>query len=45
MARTSPICVGPDVQPFTAAEQVFAALQARWQQEEGGYNLLQETRP
>jgi pimeloyl-ACP methyl ester carboxylesterase len=35
----SPV-IGPDVQPFTEAEQVFAALQARWQQEEGSYNLL-----
>jgi len=45
MPTFPPPVIGPDVQPFTEAEQVFAALQARWQQEEGGYNLLQETRP
>ena len=40
----SPV-IGPDVQPLTEAEQAFAELQSRWQQEEGGYNLIQETRP
>jgi pimeloyl-ACP methyl ester carboxylesterase len=40
----SPV-IGPDVQPLTEAERAFAALQARWQREEGGYNLIQETRP
>jgi pimeloyl-ACP methyl ester carboxylesterase len=40
----SPV-IGPDVQPLTEAEQAFAELQRRWQQEEGGYNLIQETRP
>jgi pimeloyl-ACP methyl ester carboxylesterase len=40
----SPV-IGRDVRPFTPAEQAFAELQARWQQDEGGYNLIQETRP
>jgi pimeloyl-ACP methyl ester carboxylesterase len=40
----SPV-IGPDVRPLTAAEQAFAELQARWQRDEGGYNLIQETRP
>jgi pimeloyl-ACP methyl ester carboxylesterase len=40
----SPV-LGPDVRPLTAAEQAFAELQARWQRDEGGYNLIQETRP
>jgi hypothetical protein len=30
--------IGRDVQPFTEAEQAFAELQARWQQDEGGYS-------
>jgi pimeloyl-ACP methyl ester carboxylesterase len=40
----SPV-IGPDVRPFTPAEHAFAELQARWQQDEGGYNSIQETRP
>jgi pimeloyl-ACP methyl ester carboxylesterase len=40
-----PAVIGPDVQPLTEAEQAIAELQARWEQEEGGYNLIQETRP
>jgi len=40
----SPV-IGADVQPLTEAERAFAALQARWMQDEGGYNLIQETRP
>jgi pimeloyl-ACP methyl ester carboxylesterase len=40
----SPV-VGADVRPLTPAEHAFAELQARWQREEGGYNLIQETRP
>ena len=40
-----PAVVGPDVRPLTEAEQTIAGLQARWEQEEGGYNLIQETRP
>src|SRR5436190_11854352 len=45
MPTTPPPVVGADVQPLTAAEQRFAELQRRWQQEEGGYNAIQETRP
>jgi pimeloyl-ACP methyl ester carboxylesterase len=37
--------IGPDVRPLSEAEQAFAALQTRWQQDEGGYGLIQETRP
>lgn len=40
----SPV-IGPDVQPLTEAERAFAALQQRWDTDEGGYNLIQETRP
>lgn len=40
----SPV-IGPEVQPLTEAEQAFAEIQRRWQQEEGGYSLIQETRP
>jgi pimeloyl-ACP methyl ester carboxylesterase len=45
MPTFPPPMIGPDVQPLTEAEQAFAELQGRWQQEEGGYNLIQETRP
>ncbi len=45
MPTFPPPVIGPDVRPLTAAEEAFAALQARWQREEGGYNLIQETRP
>jgi pimeloyl-ACP methyl ester carboxylesterase len=37
--------VGPDVQPLSDAERAHAEIQARWEREEGGYNLIQETRP
>jgi pimeloyl-ACP methyl ester carboxylesterase len=40
-----PPVIDADVRPLTPAEQAFAELQRRWQQEEGGYNLIQETRP
>jgi pimeloyl-ACP methyl ester carboxylesterase len=45
MPTFPPPVIGPDARPLTEAEHAFAALQRRWQQEEGGYNLLQETRP
>jgi pimeloyl-ACP methyl ester carboxylesterase len=45
MPTFPPPVIGPEVQPLTPAEQAFAELQARWQREEGGYNLIQETRP
>jgi pimeloyl-ACP methyl ester carboxylesterase len=45
MPTFPPPVIGPDVRPLTEAEHAFATLQRRWQQEEGGYNLLQETRP
>jgi pimeloyl-ACP methyl ester carboxylesterase len=45
MPTFPPPVIGPDVRPLTEAEQAFAELQGRWQQEEGGYNLIQETRP
>jgi pimeloyl-ACP methyl ester carboxylesterase len=37
--------IGADVRPLTPAEEAFARLQERWEREEGGYNLIQETRP
>ncbi len=40
-----PPIIGPDVRPLTEAERAFAELQGRWQQEEGGHNLIQETHP
>ncbi len=40
----SPV-IGPDVQPLSDAERAHAEIQARWEREEGGYNLIQETRP
>jgi pimeloyl-ACP methyl ester carboxylesterase len=45
MPTFPPPVIGPDVRPLSEAEQAFAALQGRWQLEEGGYNLIQETRP
>jgi pimeloyl-ACP methyl ester carboxylesterase len=45
MPTFPPPVIGPEVRPLTAAEEAFAELQRRWQQEEGGYNHLQETRP
>ena len=35
----------PGTPPMSEAERAFAALQERWGREEGGYNLIQETRP
>jgi pimeloyl-ACP methyl ester carboxylesterase len=37
--------VGPDVRPLSDAERAHAEVQSRWEREEGGYNLIQETRP
>ena len=36
---------GPGTPAMSEAERAFAALQERWGREEGGYNLIQETRP
>lgn len=36
---------GPNEPPMTAAEKDFADRAAAWNKEEGGYNLIQETRP
>lgn len=36
---------GPGTPPMSEAERAFAARQDRWGREEGGYNLIQETRP
>ena len=36
---------GPQAAPMTAAERRFAELGKQWDRQEGGYNLLQETRP
>ena len=40
----SPV-IGPEAQPQTDAERAFDELQRRWQRDEAGYNLIQETRP
>jgi pimeloyl-ACP methyl ester carboxylesterase len=40
----SPV-IGYDTRPPTDAERAHAEVQARWEQEEGGYNRIQETRP
>jgi pimeloyl-ACP methyl ester carboxylesterase len=40
----SPV-IGRDQRPATEAELAHAEVQARWEREEGGYNLIQETRP
>lgn len=40
----SPV-IGPDAKPPSDAERAHAEIQARWEREEGGYNLIQETRP
>ena len=45
MPTTPAPVIGPDARPLSEAEQAFAALQARWQQDEGGYGHVQETRP
>jgi pimeloyl-ACP methyl ester carboxylesterase len=36
---------GKDDPPMTAAEREFSNLAHQWEREEGGYNLIQETRP
>ena len=36
---------GQDDPPMSATERQFAALTKQWDHEEGGYNLIQETRP
>jgi pimeloyl-ACP methyl ester carboxylesterase len=36
---------GPADPPLSAAEQAFLDVQRRWDQEEGGYSRIQETRP
>jgi pimeloyl-ACP methyl ester carboxylesterase len=45
MPTFPPAVIGEDARPPSAAEQAFARVQERWQREEGGYNLIQETRP
>ena len=40
-----PPVIGPDAKPPSDAERAHAEIQARWEREEGGYNLIQETRP
>ena len=37
--------VGPDDPELSEAERDFLEVQRRWDQEEGGYNRVQETRP
>jgi pimeloyl-ACP methyl ester carboxylesterase len=37
--------VGPGDPALSEAERAFLEVQRRWEQEEGGYNLVQETRP
>jgi pimeloyl-ACP methyl ester carboxylesterase len=44
MPTFPPAVIGEDARPPSAAEQAFARVQERWQREEGGYNLIQETR-
>jgi pimeloyl-ACP methyl ester carboxylesterase len=45
MPTFPPPVIGADAAPLTPAEEAFARLQERWQREEGGYGLIQETRP
>ena len=45
MPNFPPAVIGADARPLTAEEQAFARRQERWEREEGGYNLIQETRP
>jgi pimeloyl-ACP methyl ester carboxylesterase len=45
MPHFPPPSFGPTDPPMSTAEQAFAALLNQWEQEEGGYNLIQETRP
>jgi pimeloyl-ACP methyl ester carboxylesterase len=40
-----PAHVGPGDSALSEAERAFLEVQRRWEQEEGGYNLVQETRP
>ncbi len=40
----SPV-IGHDARPPSDAERAHAQVQAQWEREEGGYNLIQETRP
>ena len=37
--------LGPDESDLSEAERAFLEVQRRWDQEEGGYNRVQETRP
>jgi len=37
--------VGPDDPDLSEAERAFLEVQRRWDEEEGGYNRIQETRP
>lgn len=45
MPTFPPAVIGEDARAPSPAEQAFARLQERWQREEGGYSLIQETRP
>jgi pimeloyl-ACP methyl ester carboxylesterase len=45
MPTFPPPVIGADARPPSPAEAAFAQLQERWRQEEGGYSLIQETRP
>jgi pimeloyl-ACP methyl ester carboxylesterase len=45
MPNFPPAVIGADARPLTPAEQDFARRQERWEQDEGGYNRIQETRP
>jgi len=45
MPNFPPAVIGADARPRTPAEEAFTRLQERWDREEGGYNLIQETRP
>ena len=45
MPNFPPAVIGADARPLTPAEQACARRQERWEREEGGYNLIQETRP
>ena len=37
--------IGEDARPLSEAERAHADVEARWDLDEGGYNLIQETRP
>ena len=45
MPTFPPPVIGSDARPLSPAEEAFARLQERWRREEGGYSLIQETRP